>query len=573
MVEVLKQFSISRDLIDFFGDTIKIVFLTKKQAFIVTNLDKFYVKDLSVDEEPILVNELCDKELSDFSYGFDHVVGLTRRKTIYCWGHNRYGQLGNGTRENSHKPELIEFLSDENIIDIKCGAYHSLALTNNGEVYAWGGNQCGQIGNKSELLYQLTPHRFEKFDFEKIKAISCGCEHSLVLSECGHVYGWGDNRDNQLGLDSNICIYEPQLLVTDVKFIKISCGSHHSLLLSESGIIYSFGRNNFGQLGGGEKSDTSAIIKFTNFIDIAAHSHHNISVGLSVDNEYYVWGVNQNKNNFSSFNQIFAHYLKVTFRSILLEDTDSGKIEEFSGKDTQIASIENGKYENEFVELNELTEGTFGTLFKVLSKIDGKIYAIKKIPLKSNINVEQFKLISLLKNLDNDYVVQYYELWTENIRDISKDVIEYIERPQLFIRMEFYKITLKQFIDDMRKDSVLYFGRTLTLLGYYISSQIFIEILEAVDYMHKHNKFLGNLKPNNILLKKVSDGRTVRIADFYTRFIRDLADESKLRFKSSLKYFAPEYLADDLQEFDAKADVFSLGVIFQELLDINVNRY
>jgi serine/threonine protein kinase len=139
--------------------------------------------------------------------------------------------------------------------------------------------------------------------------------------------------------------------------------------------------------------------------------------------------------------------------------------------------------------------------------------------------------------------------------------------------MEFYKITLKQFIDDMRKDSVLYFGRTLTLLGYYISSQIFIEILEAVDYMHKHNKFLGNLKPNNILLKKVSDGRTVRIADFYTRFIRDLADESKLRFKSSLKYFAPEYLADDLQEFDAKADVFSLGVIFQELLDINVNRY
>jgi hypothetical protein len=386
------------------------------------------------------------------------------------------------------------------------------------------------------------------------------------------VYGWGDNRDNQLGLDNNICIYEPQLLVKDVKFIKISCGSNHSLLLSESGIIYSFGRNNFGQLGSGEKSDTSAIIKFTKFIDIAAHSHHNISAGLSVDNKYYVWGVNQNKNNFSSFNQIFAYHLKVTFKSILFEDTDSGKIEGFSGKDTQIANIENGKYENEFVELNELTEGTFGTLFKVLSRIDGKIYAIKKIPLKSNINVEQFKLISLLKNLDNDYVVQYYELWTENIRDISKDVIEYIERPQLFIRMEFYKITLKQFIDDMRKDSVLYFDRTLTLLGYYISSQIFIEILEAVDYMHKHNKFLGNLKPNNILLKKVSDGRTVRIADFYTRFIRDLADESKLRFKSSLKYFAPEYLADDLQEFDAKADVFSLGVIFQELLDINVNR-
>jgi serine/threonine protein kinase len=110
-------------------------------------------------------------------------------------------------------------------------------------------------------------------------------------------------------------------------------------------------------------------------------------------------------------------------------------------------------------------------------------------------------------------------------------------------------------------------------LGYYISSQIFIEILESVDYMHKQNIVHKNLKPYNIFLKKGSYGRIVRITNSYNNFIRQFVDTSILNSEVEPKYIAPEYFDDGFEALGAKADIYSLGVIFQVLLDVNVNRY
>ncbi len=128
---------------------------------------------------------------------------------------------------------------------IKCGAFHSLALTLSGEVYVWGWNY-GQIGcgdNKKVLMQ----NKVKNLNKHKIKMISCGCYHSMALTESSCAYIWGDNRCGQLGIENIKSSNEPKRLeLKDVFIDKITCGVSHSLLLTNDGVIYAFGNNSIG---------------------------------------------------------------------------------------------------------------------------------------------------------------------------------------------------------------------------------------------------------------------------------------------------------------------------------------
>jgi alpha-tubulin suppressor-like RCC1 family protein len=94
-----------------------------------------------------IVEELCDQQIIDFANGFRHCIARNSSGKVYCWGNNNNGLLGIGSKDESfHKPILNQYLNNEFVIDISCGAFHSLVLTNC-EVYAWGWNGYGQIGN------------------------------------------------------------------------------------------------------------------------------------------------------------------------------------------------------------------------------------------------------------------------------------------------------------------------------------------------------------------------------------------------------------------------------------------
>lgn len=87
------------------------------------------------------------------------------------------------------------------VTDIACGTYHSLALTNAGEVFSWGHNNCGQIGN-GNTNNQLSPIRLNFSDDnsdDKIITVSCGYYFSMALTESGRVYSWGYNANGELG--------------------------------------------------------------------------------------------------------------------------------------------------------------------------------------------------------------------------------------------------------------------------------------------------------------------------------------------------------------------------------------
>jgi alpha-tubulin suppressor-like RCC1 family protein len=119
--------------------------------------------------------------------------------------------------------------------------------------------------------------------------ISCGWKHSLALTESGRVLSWGSNYWGQLGVDDSS---EPIIIeLNDLKIKKISFGEFHSLLLSCEGDIYAFGSIECGEVGNGTREIQRFPIKLelnNKFIDIASNPYYPISMSQSIDGIYYV---------------------------------------------------------------------------------------------------------------------------------------------------------------------------------------------------------------------------------------------------------------------------------------------
>jgi len=137
--------------------------------------------------------------------------------------------------------------------------------------------------------------------------------------------------------------------------------------------------------------------------------------------------------------------------------------------------------------------------------------------------------------------------------------------------MELCDKTLGEVIDEFDEDSHLKTNGMLTPVGYYIASNIFLQILEGVNHLHKQNPPLihRDLKPANILLKKdEAKGFRVKIADIGLAVIHKYSKQSHTLDKGTPKYMAPEVVKG--KKYDTKADIYSLGVIFQNLLSLEM---
>ena len=194
----------------------------------------------------------------------------------------------------------------------------------------------------------------------------CKCK-SMALIESGHVFSWGLNDRGQLGTDNKVIKVIPtpkriEFVDTTIFLIKkISCGRFHSLLLTQTGDIYSFGDNTFGQLGYNQRNNQILPNKIENkFLDIAAHYYLNISIALSINGFYYNWGkcgeeviTEPIKTYFKSFQQIFTEYHKITVKPISFTENDLIPILRFR------------KYENEINEIGYISRGSHGIVYNV----------------------------------------------------------------------------------------------------------------------------------------------------------------------------------------------------------------
>jgi hypothetical protein len=414
----IKKFKVLNVLKEDFLNEIRLLHVFNgNNVFIVTNDDKVFafgangcgvlgfgnnnrVNDLIINEE------LSYKQIIDFKNSFYHVIARNINGKVYCWGHNRFGVLGNGKNDyNIFKPELNEYLSDKQIIDICCGHNFSVMLTNSGEVYGWGWNEFGQIGNKSSF-YESIPIKVNGFK-EKVIMISCGGLHSMALTESGRVFSWGRNDCGHLGHNNQNNSNEPTIvsLSYEIRIEKISCGFRHSLLLSQNGDIYWFGNNVYE----GQITPKKLKINENQFIDIASHSHHFISTALTDNEKYYVWDKCGNEvikepkeTEFISFDDIFADYLQITYKTFDCYSILSRKF------------VPNGKYKREFLEILEIGRGSYGKVFKVKNYITNEISAIKKIPvINENESFKELINSFIISELNSPLIARYHDVWYE----------------------------------------------------------------------------------------------------------------------------------------------------------------
>lgn len=188
--------------------------------------------------------------ISQVACGQWHMIYLNTYGEIYSWGNNRSGQLGLGTLVSNNIPEKITHLQHERVKQIACGYIHSALVTYDGTVYTWGDNQHGQLGQGYTGTNMPLPVLIENFD--NIKQVACGTQHTAFLSENGEVYITGNGTWGQLGLGQLIREVDKPTLITGLEKIKyLACGEYHTLLVTEKGNLYGFGSNYDGQLGVG----------------------------------------------------------------------------------------------------------------------------------------------------------------------------------------------------------------------------------------------------------------------------------------------------------------------------------
>ena len=153
---------------------------------------------------PIRINSLKQLKITQIACGVGHTIALTDNNILYAWGRfykpkNKKDMIKSTSGDYS-SPTLIESLSNESIIKIAAGNNHSMAITELGDLYTWGEGTYGQLGHGINNNEQY-PKKVEYFR-NKFKIIDCkgGAAHTIALTEEGYVFGWGQNDKNQLNL-------------------------------------------------------------------------------------------------------------------------------------------------------------------------------------------------------------------------------------------------------------------------------------------------------------------------------------------------------------------------------------
>ncbi len=260
------------------------VFSGEQHSFLLTNKGKVFAmgsgekKQLAYSDyffkpTPVDLTNIFDLSSSDkiiyIGCGDDFNIALTLKHKVIAFGKNEDGQLGikDGTSDMLTYNITDNFVMQDGdyIKDVKCGASHAIALSNNGYVYVWGANQFGQLGIKDVTILS-TPTRLEEIT-ESVIQVDCGRYSSYVLTNQGQLYGFGSDSYGQLATKKPIITSNkkttPYLmngsfpLESDEYIKEIKAGYYYAYIKTNLNNYYSFGQNSSGQLGNNSTISTS----------------------------------------------------------------------------------------------------------------------------------------------------------------------------------------------------------------------------------------------------------------------------------------------------------------------------
>jgi alpha-tubulin suppressor-like RCC1 family protein len=236
--------------------------------------------------------------------GWAHSLALASDGTVWAWGYNYYGQTGTGTSGNNVlTPTRVAGLSGVVAIAAGNGSFSSLALKGDGTVWAWGYDGLGQLGNgTSDENPHPTPVKVTAI--AGVSSIGAGSEHALAVRSDGTVWAWGDNSLGQLGAKTTTtcstyhyaCSRTPVQVKGLLGATAVAGGGNFSLAIKSDQTAWGWGDNGYGQLGNGKTTlfggvSTPVQVKgLTGVVAIAAGASH--SLAIKSDGTAWAWGYN-----------------------------------------------------------------------------------------------------------------------------------------------------------------------------------------------------------------------------------------------------------------------------------------
>jgi hypothetical protein len=188
--------------------------------------------------------------------GFNHVLALSRFGEVYAWGSNSRGELGIGSTVNQLLPVRIAGLPAD-VVQVAARYSSSAAVTSSGEVWTWGDNMEGELGNGSFGFDKFVSHPARVENLPPIEMIAVGGSYMAALTRDGDLWVWGANQRGELGVgDGDVRYPLPTRLTLNGPVETVACGASHTIAVMKSGKVLAWGDNALGALGIGSTTNS-----------------------------------------------------------------------------------------------------------------------------------------------------------------------------------------------------------------------------------------------------------------------------------------------------------------------------
>jgi gliding motility-associated-like protein len=220
--------------------------------------------------------------------GGNHTLSIREDGTLWAWGFNAYGQLGNGNTVNSLSP--VQIGTARNWKMVSAGIYFSMGIKTDGTLWAWGDNASGQLGDGT-LTGKTVPTQIgtdTDWSFGNL-----GGYHTIAVKTNGTLWAWGENGYGQLGNGNTVDQLSPVQIGSATNWQTASGGDDFTMAIQSNGTLWGFGRNNFGELGDGTTTQRivpTLIGGATTWMNVECAQAH--SIALKTDGTLWSWGYN-----------------------------------------------------------------------------------------------------------------------------------------------------------------------------------------------------------------------------------------------------------------------------------------
>ncbi len=215
--------------------------------------------------------------------GQNHSLAIRTDGALWAWGDNSSGQLGDGTKVNRAAPVAVA--AGSTFISVAAhGGFHSLAIKTDGSLWGWGFNFSGQVGDGTTTTRFLPV----KVGTDLLtRSIATGIDFSMAIKKDGSLSAWGNNAKGQLG--DGTTVSQLAAIKIGTGYTNVAAGEKHAVALKTDGTLWSWGDNASGQLGDGTTVSKLVPTKIgANFTGITAGQFH--ALGIKNDGSLWGWG-------------------------------------------------------------------------------------------------------------------------------------------------------------------------------------------------------------------------------------------------------------------------------------------